>query len=273
MIPDMAITKEKKADFNDKLVDFKNYLEELKKEANIFKVQAKKSKEMEPYFNISLAINSIKTINTCIVINELSTAILEINNNNYLETARKEIYNCISYIEKTVGNNIDGSLSENKELLAKIERFTPTQRLNLIKGLQQAMKKTITAFGTNSKWKWSWPDINFRVAACTKNLFDFIAYEKEQDLENPYYYIRKEHFNLIIELANQAAQDYRSKFEMPTQDSTDLKHSVEMLEMNRKIFQITGENEDLEKTKTLIESFQQKITDLESDEKKKKKKQ
>lgn len=137
----MAITKEKKADFNDKLVDFKNYLEELKKEANIYKVQAKKSKDMEPYFNLSLAINSIKTINTCIVINELSTAILEINNNNYLETARKEIYNCISYIEKTVGNNVDGSLSENKELLAKIERFTPTQRLNLIKGLLQAMKK------------------------------------------------------------------------------------------------------------------------------------
>ncbi|MCU0825097.1 MAG: hypothetical protein MUF77_10700, partial [Leptospira sp.] len=84
---------------------------------------------------------------------------------------------------------------------------------------------------------------------------------------------RKEHFNLIIELANQAAQDYRSKFEMSTQDSTDLKHSVEMLEMNRKIFQITGETEDLEKTKTLIESFQQKINDLESDDKKKKKKQ
>lgn len=57
---------------------------------------------------------------------------------------------------------------------------------------------------------------------------------------------------------------------MSTQDSTDLKHSVEMLEMNRKIFQITGENDDLEKTKTLIESFQQKIADLESDDKKKK---
>lgn len=89
-------------------------------------------------------------------------------------------------------------------------------------------------------------------------------------MENPYYYIRKEHFNLVIELANQAAQDYRTKFEMSTQDSTDLKHSVEMLEMNRKIFQITGENDDLEKTKTLIESFQQKIADLESDDKKKK---
>ncbi|MDZ4725654.1 MAG: hypothetical protein SH817_05835 [Leptospira sp.] len=269
----MAITKEKKADFNEKLSDFKNYLEELKKEANIYKVQAKKSKDLEPYFNIALAINSVKTINTCLVINELSTAILEINNNNYLEMARKEIYNTISFIEKTVSNNIDGSLSENKELLAKIERITPTQRLNLIKGLRETIKKTIVAFGTNSKWKWSWPDIHFRLAGCTKNLFDFIAYEKEQDLENPYYYTRKEHFNLIIELANAAAQDYRSKFEMSTQDSTDLKHSVEMLEMNRKIFQITGENEDLEKTKTLIESFQQKITDLESDDKKKKKKQ
>ncbi|TGN10223.1 hypothetical protein [Leptospira ilyithenensis] len=269
----MAITKEKKADFNEKLVDFKNYLEELKKEANMYKLQSKKSKDMEPYFNIALATNSLKSINTCLMINELSTAILEINNNNYLETARKEIYNCISFIEKTVSNNIDGSLTENKDLLAKIERITPTQRLNLIKGLREAIKKTNIAFGPNSKWKWSWPDIHYRLAGCVKNLFDFIAYEKEQDLDNPYYYTRREHFNLIVELSNSAAQDFRSKFEMSTQDSTDLKHSVVMLEMNRKIFQITGETEDLEKTKTLIESFQQKIADLESDDKKKKKKQ
>ncbi len=268
----MAITKEKKAEFNEKLQEFKSYLEELKKEANIYKLQSKKSRDMEPYFNISLAINAIKTINTTVVINELSTAILEINNNNYLEIGRKEIYNCLSYIEKVVSNNVDGSLAENKELLAKIERITPIQRLNLIKGLRESIKKIISAFGSNSKWKWSWPDIHFRMAACAKNLFDFIAYEKEQDLENPFYYVRREHFNLIIELANFAAQDYRSKFDMSTQDSADLKHSVEMLEMNRKIFQITGETEDLQKTKTLIESFQQKIADLETDDKKKKKK-
>jgi len=268
----MPVTKEKKAEFNEKLVDFKAYLEELKKEANVYKLQGKKSKHLEPYFNLALAINSIRFINTTVVINELSISILEINNNNYLELGRKEVYNCLSYIERTVSDNVDGTLSENKEQLAKIERINPIQRLNMIKGLRESVKRIIAAFGSNSKWKWSWPEIHFRLAGASKNLFDFIAYEKEQDLDNPYYYVRKEHFNLIIELANTAAQEFRSKFDMSTQDSTDLKRSVDMLEMNRKIFQITGETEDLQKTKTLIESFQQKINDLESDDKKKKKK-
>lgn len=45
-----------------------------------------------------------------------------------------------------------------------------------------------------------------------------------------------------------------------------------MLEVNRKILQTTGETEDLEKTKTLIESLKDKVESIEADKEKKKKK-
>ncbi|MCC5813515.1 MAG: hypothetical protein JJT78_02060, partial [Leptospira sp.] len=223
-------------------------------------------------YHIAMALNSVKFINTSLLLNELSLSILGINDKN-LENARKEITNAISYIEQVVGKDIDGSLSENKELLEKIQRITPTQRLNLIKALQECTRKTINAFGTNSKWKWSWPDVHYRLAAMAKNIFDFREYEKGKDLDNPDYYVQKEHFNLIISMANAAAQEYRSKFDLSTQNSSDLKYSIQMLELNRKIFQITGETDDLDKTKTLIESLKEKVEalEVEAEEKKKKK--
>ena len=51
-----------------------------------------------------------------------------------------------------------------------------------------------------------------------------------------------------------------------------LKKSVSMLEMNRKIFQITGNTDDLDKTKILIESLNNKIETIENDKANPKKK-
>lgn len=268
----MALTKEQKQEFNEKVSDFKAYLEELKKETNVYKTQTKKNSPLAPYYHVAMALNSIKTINTCLLVNELSLSVQGINANNNLETAKKEISNAISYLEQVVGKEVEGSLSENKEMLEKIQRITPTQRLNLIKALQECTRKTIQAFGTNSKWKWSWPDVHYRLAALAKNIFDFREYEKGKDLDNPDYYTQREHFNLIISLANSAAQDYRSKFDLSTQNTADLRYSIQMLDLNRRIFQITGETDDLQKTKTLIESLKEKVEALEAEKEEKKKK-
>jgi hypothetical protein len=268
----MALTKEQKQEFQEKVADFKAYLEELKKELSVLKTQLKKNPATAPYYNIAMAINAIKTINTNLLINDLSVAIQGINANNYLETARNEISNCLKYIEDAVGDEIDGSLNENREKLDLIQEITATQRLNLVKALRECIKKTIAAFGPNSKWKWRWPDVSYRLTGVAKNIFDFRDFEKGKDLDNPDYYTQREHFSLIIELANSTAQEFRTKFDNSTQETGDLKISVTLLDLNRRIFQITGETEDLEKTKTLIESLKQKIESLETDDDKKKKK-
>ena len=37
----MALTKEQKAEFDENLTEFKNYIEELKKDVNLYKTQMK----------------------------------------------------------------------------------------------------------------------------------------------------------------------------------------------------------------------------------------
>jgi hypothetical protein len=268
----MALTKAQREDFNFNLEEFKNYIEELKKDVNLYKAQMKKNKATEQYYQIAIILNSIKFMNTCLAINELSNFTLNLKSETYLNLARKEAYSVISNMEKVIGSDYENGLDENRELLDAIPEFKPDHRLNFIRGFRKTVNDIIEAFGNNSKWKWSWPEIQFKIAVLAKNLFDFRAYERENDLDNPYYYTRLEHYNLIIELSNNAAQEYRSKFDLSTNDVNDLKKSIALLEMNRKIFQITGNNEDMVRTKTLIESLNAKVSSLEGDKNKLKKK-
>jgi hypothetical protein len=268
----MAIDKQVKAEFDKNLTDFKAYIEDLKKEVNLYKIQMKKSKQLEPYYQIAIVLNSIRLINTCICINELSNHSLKLKSEIYLNIARKEIYSIFTAMEKVVGSDYENGLDENRELLDSIEEFSPVQRLNFIKGLRKSVNDIIDAYGTNSKWKWSWPEIHFKLAVLSKNIFDFRAFLKDNDLDSPHYYVRKEHYATILELANHAAQEYRSKFDLSTNDTGDLKKCIQLFEMLRKIYQLTGDVDNLSKTKTLIESLNAKINSIEEEKIKGKKK-
>ena len=264
----MALTKEQTAAYIENLKEFKAYIEDLKKEVSLYKAQMKKNtnKAMDPYYQMALVLNSIKLINTFLGMNEVSLLTRNLKAEEQLNYARKEIYAVLSAMEKVVGNDYENGLDENREMLDVITEINPLQRLHFLKSFRKTIASLIDAYGQGSKWRWSWPEIYFKLAVLAKNFFDFRAFERENDLDNPYFYVRKEHYNLIIELTNYTAQEYS------TNDTADLKKSVAMLEMNRKIFQITGNTDDLEKTKTLIESLNNKIDTIEADKANPKKK-
>lgn len=271
----MALTKEQKLNYNENLKEFKAYIEELRKEVNMYKSQMKRNIGSKAYYKIGLVLNSVRFIYTCTEINKLSQHYLRLKSENYLNLGRKEIYSVFSKMEEVVTMYYDGSLAENEEHLEKISEFNPIQRLNFIYALKDAIYMIIEGYGDNkttstSRWKWSWPEIHFKLAVLAKNLFDFKAYEKERDINHKYYYVRKEHFDLIIELCNFAAQEYRSKYDLSTSDPGDLRKSVAMLEITRKIYQIIGFQEELRKVKILIDSLNNKIDEIEKGQKKKK---
>ncbi|MCC5814556.1 MAG: hypothetical protein JJT78_07355, partial [Leptospira sp.] len=67
----MALTKEQKQEFADKAAEFRSFSDDLKKEANVYKTQLKKNPAMTPYYHIAMALNSVKFINTSLLLNEL----------------------------------------------------------------------------------------------------------------------------------------------------------------------------------------------------------
>ena len=223
----MALTKEQTAAYIENLKEFKAYIEDLKKEVSLYKAQMKKNtnKAMDPYYQMALVLNSIKLINTFLGMNEVSLLTRNLKAEEQLNYARKEIYAVLSAMEKVVGNDYENGLDENREMLDVITEINPLQRLHFLKSFRKTIASLIDAYGQGSKWRWSWPEIYFKLAVLAKNFFDFRAFERENDLDNPYFYVRKEHYNLIIELANYTAQEYRTKFDLSTNDTADLKKS------------------------------------------------
>ncbi len=64
-----------------------------------------------------------------------------------------------------------------------------------------------------SKWKWSFVDLQARVAAVTKNSINFSDVQKYRDPRTEFYRERQQMMTLCKQSLRDAAQQYRHKYE------------------------------------------------------------
>ena len=269
----MAVSKEQKKLFAEKVKVYKNCLDDIKKEMSTLKAVAKKNDKLEPYVLMRLSFLSFQMVNTLVMMNTLSVEIQNRKNDTYLNDARKEISNHLNDLSKLMGSDIDGSLTENKEKLVRIARMTPKQRLHLVEGFRAATEGVKDAMGKNSKWVWAFPDLHYKNAVLAKNIFDFTAYQKaSRDPNEEYFRERNEMLQFIIDEAQFAAQEYRNKFELSTNEVSELQVIERLFELVKKIHTMTGNRNEIDKVSIQIDSTREKIEALMAEKKGKKKK-
>src|SRR5690606_5804878 len=117
-----------------KIKAYKAGLDDLKKESSTIKAVARGKQDLDPYVTVRLAVLALQKANTLVLMSKLSMEIQNLKNDTYLNDARKEVSALLTDMLKLVGDDIDGSLTENEELLARIKHVTPRQRLRLIQG-------------------------------------------------------------------------------------------------------------------------------------------
>ncbi len=262
----MAITKAEKVAYNNYV---KEHQEEIEKLRAKYKEQTSKMKSMRGiagYFNIEAIIDYVKIIKTYLKMNDISNDMLGQKNETYLNNARKEIYKIIQLAEEVVGNDLDRSLKENEDYLKKIEKVNSAQILNMLKLINNVIEKLIKGFGEGSKWKWSFVDIQGRMAIVIRNFINFTEVQKTRDPRLQFYKERRELLKLCKSSLNNAAQQFRTRYEVSTNVPADMIKSIELLSALRKINILSGEPEEAEKLKNTIDALRER---LESDEKKK----
>ena len=107
-----------------------------------------------------------------LLMNSLSLSLLGIRNEAYLNEARKCCYKAIIWLEEVVTSLIDAPFSEYEEALAAIENVTDESRYELVRKIGFAIDSIEEGFGENSKWKWSFVELEGRFAAVTRNLLN-----------------------------------------------------------------------------------------------------
>ncbi|MEJ5363053.1 MAG: hypothetical protein WHV26_13420 [Spirochaetota bacterium] len=268
----MPITKAEKAAYNDFIKGYKAKLDELTKQIKEAEQKKKKMSNIMGYVNIELILLYTKYIYTLLNMNKASLDMLKIKNERFLNDARKEFYRILQLFEEIVGKDIDRPLKENEEYLQAIAKLNPTQILNVIKELHTLLQKIMEALGESSKWKWSFVELQGRVAVITKNLINFSDLQKYRDPRKEFYYDRQEMLKLCKQSLSEAAKQYRNKYEISTKSSEDILRSIELLTALRRINILFGESEEAEKLKNTIEALRLRLEADEKEEEEKKKK-
>ena len=256
----MAVTKEQKKLFNEKVKPYKNFLDDLKKEVSTLRVAVRKNARLAPYIEMRLAQLSLQKSSTLVLMSRLSLKIQNFKNESYCNDARKEISSNLASLMKIVGEDLDGGLSENKEKLKLIERMTPYQRLQLLRGFKAVTEELKEVLGSNSKWRWYFPDLHLKTAILARNMFDFSTYEKiskKPDADD--YRSWLDFFQFLTDELQLAAQEYRSRYELSTKEVSDLQAIQKIFEFTKKIYLLTGNKTELNKVSTSLDAINEMI--------------
>jgi hypothetical protein len=118
------------------------------------------------------------------------------------------------------------------------------------------------AYGDNSKWRWSFVELEGRFAAVAKNIFDLKAAVINTDPRSPHYAPTVYHLRMIKKLLMQAADRYRNKYELSTNRIDDFKQGINFLNALRRIHILLGERDEAETVGKKLDIWS---TKLESD--------
>ncbi len=245
---------------------YADYIKDYKAAIDAVLEREKKLKEViasgaagAPYQKLKLAEENLGLVASYLLMNSLSWSFLGVKNEAYLNEARKCVYKALIYLEEIVTPYIDVPFSDYEGGLASIATFTDEGRYDLVRKLGFAIDSLEDGFGMNSKWKWSFVEMEGRYSVVAKNLLNLKTFITGMDPRVEGYSARLSHLNLAKELLAQAADRYREKYELSTMRVDDIKIGVNLLSALRRLHQLLAENEQADSIKKKAEVWKAKM--------------
>ena len=261
------ISEEDKTQYEQKTKVCQDRIDEIKtKEENLL-LLAKDYPEEAPIAHLALADEMLNLALCQIDLDAVSKEHLGKKNEESLNEGRKSIYESIIYLENIVTDFVDAPYSEYEENLDKIASFDAEQRYALVEKMGDTIILLKGAYGDNTKWKWSFVDVDGRYAAVAKNILDLKKVVSNTDPRSPHYEPTVRHLRTVKELLNRAADRYREKYEMSTNRTDDFQKGISFLRSLFRIHTLTGEKNEAAAIKRKHEIWK---TKLEADIKSKK---
>lgn len=218
------------------------------------------------YKKLRLAEDNLIIFSQYLFMNNLSLHLLGVKNEPFLNSARKVIYKILIYLEQVVSNYIDAPYTDYEAQINAIESFDAKSRLNLIRKLGLSIQLLSQAYGDNSKWRWSFVEVEGRFTVICKNFLNLKTLFQDMTPDHEHYETKFLHYNLAKKWMEHSANRYREKYELSTKQIVDFRTAIRFLEGLRKIYVYMNRSNEADATKRKIDSWTQK---LEYDEKKK----
>jgi hypothetical protein len=259
------ITDYDKRTYQEKVKGYTTMASALLKTEKDLLLETRGKGEDAPMRKLDLVDEMLNLSSNYIAINGVSQIVLKSKNEEALNDGRKSLYKAVIYLEEIVSSSLDVPFSDYEDKLAVIESFDENQRFQLIKKMGLAIDLLENAYGDNSKWKWTFVELEGRFATAAKNILDLRGAVANRHPDSPYYDSTFYHLRLIKELLARSASRYRDKYELSTGLMSDFKTGINFLGALRRVHIVLAENEDAEDIKKKLSIWTHK---LETDQKK-----
>jgi len=208
-----------------------------------------------------LAEECLNLVSYYCLMNALSVSLLIIRNEGYLNEARKCCYKSIISLEQTVSPLVDAAFSEYEAGVESLGELSDRVKGAYLRKLGFAIDSVAEGYGANTKWKWSFVELEGRYAVVAKNLLNLKTFLSQQDPRLEGYAERQAHMALARRLLQQSADRYREKYELSTQRLDDIKQATLFLSALRRLAALLGEVEEAEVIKRKIDIWKAKMED------------
>jgi hypothetical protein len=262
-----------KVNANEELVHFQEKIKPYKNAINIILANEKKQLEeiqKNPQAAASICLVLVEEMlnqtSYHIIISHVSQSRLKNKDENSLNEGRKSLFKSIIYLEQIVSNYVDAPYSDYEEKLEAIASMDAASRYFLIRKMGLAINLLEDAYGDNTKWKWTFVDLEGRYATVAKNIFDLKNAVANTDPRSPNYEPTVFHLRLIKKLLMQAADRYHEKYKISTNRVDDFKLGINFLAALRRIHVLMGDKDDIDTVKRKLENW---TANLEADMKRK----
>lgn len=253
------ISAEAKRRYFERVKEYKSVIDRILHRETNLRDALKNDEKGADYKRLTLANDILDLVSYHILMNSLSVALLGVKNEAFLNDARKGCYKSIIYLEEAVTPFIDVPFSDYEEHLARIDGFKDEPRYALVRKLGYSIQSVIDEFGENSKWKWSFVELEGRYATVAKNLLNLKTIVAGMDPRVDGYATRAAHLNLVKRLLQQAADRYRQKYELSTLRADDFKLAISYLSALRRLHMVLGESESADELRKKIEIWKTKM--------------
>jgi hypothetical protein len=243
----------------EKIRPYRETIEAILKQEKELLLLVQKESEKAVESHLCLVDIMLNMASNYIIQNGVSLVVLKVKNEDALNDARKSLYKSIIYLEELVTNLVDVGFSEYSDKVEELAFMDSAQRYRLIRKMGLAIRLLENAYGDNTKWKWSFVELEGRYAVVAKNILDMRNVVTNTDPRSPDYEPTMYHLRLVRRLLSQAADRYRQKYEQSTNRLDDYKLGIDFLSALKRILVIFGDREEAEAVKKKIDIWAAKL--------------
>jgi hypothetical protein len=257
------ISAEAKQRYSDRVKEFKQEIESLQKREKLVLQAIEKNSTGAGYKRFALAEERLNMASLYLLLNRISLSMLSFKNDNFVREAHRCCYQSLIFLEETVSSLLDAPFSEYSDRLDEIEALPEQKRYGLIRKLGFTIQSVSDDFGANTKWRWSFVELEGRLAVVAKNVVNLRTVISELDPRVDGYAERVEHIRLIKELLQKSADRYLERYTLATSRIDDFKQAINFLQALKRIHTILGEPDQADQVKRKADVWKSRMDDEE----------